>query len=58
MKKMHDVVYDVREIIISVMVIVSTVMISHIITKKNKQKWTEMQTGRVHHASFVFYDLF
>lgn len=45
MKKMHDVVYDVREIIISIMVIVSMVMLSHIITKNTKQKWMEMQAG-------------
>ncbi len=41
MKKMND----VREIIISIMVIVSMVMLSHIITKKTKQKWMEMQAG-------------
>lgn len=59
MKKMHDVVYDVKEMIISIMVIVSTVMLPHIITKKNKnKKWTEMQAGKVHHASFVLYGLF
>ncbi len=40
MKKMHDVLYDVREIIISIMVIVFTVMLSHIITKKTKMNWT------------------
>ncbi len=57
MKKMHDVLYDVREIIISIMVIVSTVMLSHIITKK-KKKWTELQAGKLHHASFVLNGLF
>lgn len=60
MEKMHDEVHDVREMMVSITVIISTVMLSHIIAKK-KQK-TKMEgnasSQSALYASFILYDLF
>lgn len=59
---MHDVVHDVREMIVSITFIISTgYAFSHYYKRKEEKKmdgWMEMQAGKVHHASFVLYGLF
>lgn len=56
MEKMHDEVHDVREMMVSITVIISTVMLSHIIAKKNKkQKWKETQARKVHYMLHLYF---
>lgn len=50
MEKMHD----VREMIVSITVIISTVMLSHIITKKKKKRM-EMQARKVHYMLHLYF---